>query len=287
MKIDRLVMFVFLCVSLTLSGCASTQPSREQMRTVANYQLPKPEAGKAMVYVFFPEDWSGLQFDVHLDGQGPQSAIGYNRGGQYLFFSVLPGEHRVYSREHGNTSAGRGWTDFAFTAKAGDILFLRQEMVMGWVDVNNRLAVLPPEEGKYYIKTLNAGTLFSADRQTAAPLPQAQPAQGEISAAGNTFVGRITGGNLAKGVGFSNLNVKLIVTADNGELMTFFVRSDSKVFDVSGNPVDYMEAFRMHKKRVEIQHFVIRDGTGGQPGRSDFAYEIGQKGVRTLRVLGE
>ncbi|HEY0665931.1 MAG TPA: hypothetical protein VGD24_07695 [Gallionella sp.] len=67
--------------------------------------------------------------------------------------------------------------------------------------------------------------------------------------------------------------------------MIFFVRSDSKVFDAGGKQVDYMEAIRMYKKRVSIEHFVIRDGTGGQPGRTDFAYEIGQNGVRTLRAL--
>lgn len=49
--------------------------------------------------------------------------------------------------------------------------------------------------------------------------------------------------------------------------------------------MDYQQAFKTHGKRVEIQHFVIQDATGGEPGRTDFKYEIGEKGVRTMRIL--
>ena len=65
----------------------------------------------------------------------------------------------------------------------------------------------------------------------------------------------------------------------------FFVRSDSKVIDASGKQIDYLEAFRSKDKKVEIKYFIITDATGGDPSRSDFAYEIGQKGVRELRFL--
>lgn len=177
MKIRWLVVSLAAVVALVLSGCASVESTPEQMRAAtATYQLPKqPEAGAALVYIVFPEDWSGLQFDVYLDGQTSQSAIGYNRGGQYIYLSVPPGEHKIYSREHGNTSKGQGWTDFTFTASAGDILFLRQEMVLGWVDVENRLKALPPDEGKYYVKTTNTGKLLKGELQPAqAAAPAAQ-----------------------------------------------------------------------------------------------------------------
>jgi len=101
----------------------------------------------------------------------------------------------------------------------------------------------------------------------------------------DTYTGTVIGGNFAKGVGFSNMNVKLEVTADNSDKAIFFVRSDSKVFDASGKQIDYLEAFRSKDKKVEIKYFIITDATGGDPSRSDFAYEIGQKGVRVLRFL--
>lgn len=100
-----------------------------------------------------------------------------------------------------------------------------------------------------------------------------------------TLTGVITGGNWAKGVGFSNLNIRLEVTADNGVVESLFVRSDSRVFDVSGTQVDYREAFRGHSKKVRIEYFTIMDATGGDPSRNDFKYEIGKKGVRTLHFL--
>lgn len=285
MKIRSLVVLLAAGVALALSGCASQPAPAEMSAAIAGYQLPRqPEAGKALVYVMVPEAWySALQFDVYLDGQTSQSAIGHNRGGQHIYFSVSPGEHKIYSREYSNTSKGQGWTDFTFSAKPGDIIFLRQEMVMGWVDVENRLKALLPDEGRYYVKNTNLGTLLQGEFQSAQIAPAAAS---PVPAAGaDTFRGKVTGGNLAKGVGFSNINIKLLVTPEGGEPVTFFVRSDSKVFDASGKQVDYQQAFKTFGKRVEIEHFLIQDASGGEPGRNDFKYEIGQKGVRTLRIL--
>lgn len=105
------------------------------------------------------------------------------------------------------------------------------------------------------------------------------------SAKSDIFTGTVTGGNFAKGFGFSNINIKLEVTADNGVKDVFFVRSDSKVFDAGGNQIDYEKAHGTKGKKIEIEYFTITDATGGDPSRSDFAFEIGQKGVRVLRLL--
>jgi hypothetical protein len=86
-------------------------------------------------------------------------------------------------------------------------------------------------------------------------------------------------------VGFSNINIKLDVTDDNGVKDIFFVRSDSKVFDVSGKQIDYERAHETKDRKVAIEYFTITDATGGDPSRSDFAFEIGKKGVRVMRLL--
>ena len=125
-------------------------------------------------------------------------------------------------------------------------------------------------------------------RQASCTIPANQPYTtgiGTQNAKADTYTGTVTGGNFAKGVGFSNMNVKLEVTADNSDKAIFFVRSDSKVIDAGGKQIDYLEAFRSKDKKVEIKYFTITDATGGDPSRSDFAYEIGQKGVRELRFL--
>ena len=108
---------------------------------------------------------------------------------------------------------------------------------------------------------------------------------GTQNAKADTYTGTVTGGNFAKGFGFSNMNVKLEVTADNSDKAIFFVRSDSKVIDASGKQIDYLEASRTKGKKVKIEYFTITDATGGDPSRGDFAYEIGQKGVRVLYCL--
>ncbi|HEY0665934.1 MAG TPA: hypothetical protein VGD24_07710 [Gallionella sp.] len=136
------------------------------------------------------------------------------------------------------------------------------------------------------LSLLGCTTPDARPKYGAEPEVQAPAAAGQAPIAG-TFIGTVTGGNRTKGVGFTNPNVKLIVTPDTGEPVTFFVRSDSQVFEADGKQVSYLESFRMYKKRVSIEYFVIRDATGGQPGRTDFAYEIGQNGVRTLRVLDQ
>ena len=101
----------------------------------------------------------------------------------------------------------------------------------------------------------------------------------------DTYLGTLVGGSYAKGFGFSNMNVRLEVTDINGVQTTFYVRSDSQVFDRSGAPVNYLEASRGRGKQVEIRYFIIQYASGGDPSRSDFAYEIGQKGVATLHFL--
>ena len=119
-------------------------------------------------------------------------------------------------------------------------------------------------------------------------IPEGQsnaPRGGVQSAKADTFIGTVTGGNFAKGIGFSNINIKLEVTDDNGVKDIFFVRSDSKVFDVSGNQINYEKAHGIKGKKIAIEYFTITDATGGDPSRSDFAFEIGQKGVHMLHFL--
>jgi hypothetical protein len=122
------------------------------------------------------------------------------------------------------------------------------------------------------------------------PASVSNPAAGSVAASGasakpDIFIGTVTGGNFAKGFGFSNINIKLEVTDDKGFKDVFFVRSDSKVYDAGGNQIDYEKAHGTKGKKIEIEYFSITDATGGDPSRSDFAFEIGQKGVRVLRLL--
>lgn len=267
-----ILFFVFF----VLFGCASL-PRPDQMKAeVATYQLPKlPEDGKAIVYVVFQESWyKGIRFDVFIDNQEPESGIGYNMGGQYIYFDLAPGEHKILSK-------AENWAEITLSAKAGDIIFIRQEPYTGLLNARNKLLTLQDYEGKYYVKTLSPGTIFNQQNVPTVPTQ----AQLEQNAQAGTFIGTITGGNFAKGVGFSNINVRLEVTSDNNSKDLFYVRSDSILVDATGKQIDYLYAIQSKGKKVEIEHFIITDATGGNPSRNDFAFEIGKKGVRLMRFL--
>jgi len=269
------ILFLILFV---ISGCASVMPPDLQKAEVATYRVPKlPGNAKAIVYVIFEESWhNDVRFTVYLDSQEPASAIGYNMGGQYIYFELSPGKHTILSK-------AENWAKIDVSARAGDVLFMRQELYPGVLDARNKLSMLEEYEGKYYVKNLARGSIFNKDQQIAPTVPaQAGP---EPSARSATFTGTITGGNFAKGVGFSNINVLLEVTSDNGGKDSFYVRSDSILVDAKGKQVDYLYAIQSKGRKVDIEHYIIKDATGGDPSRSDFAFEIGKKGVLLMRFL--
>ena len=142
-----------------LSGCASV-PTPEVMKSeTAGFTLPKlPEQGKAIVYVVRPSGLGGLiRFNVFLNDQEPNSEMGFNRGSQYIYFNVPPGEHKLLSK-------AENWAEISFSAKAGDIIFVQQDTSMGIIMARNSLSMIEELPGKYHVKTLTLGTILKADK---------------------------------------------------------------------------------------------------------------------------
>jgi hypothetical protein len=145
-----ILFFVFF----VLFGCASLPQPDEMKAAVATYQLPKlPEAGKAIVYVVRPSSYFGvIRLKVFLDNQDPKSEMGSTMGSQYIYFSLMPGEHKILSK-------GENWAETNVSAKAGDIIFIQQEPAMPiFSGARNKLFNLNDYEGKYHVKNLNKGT---------------------------------------------------------------------------------------------------------------------------------
>jgi hypothetical protein len=150
--------WTFLAVAL-LAGCASL-PSPEVMRAeVASYQLPKlPEPGKAMVYVVRPSPLGGLiRFNVFLNDQEEKSEMGYTRSSQYIYFHVPPGDHKLYSK-------AENWAEIGISAKAGEVVFVQQDVAIGIIMARNNLTRLEEIPGKYHVKTLAVGTIHKIDK---------------------------------------------------------------------------------------------------------------------------
>lgn len=154
------IIILFMAFTITfMAGCASL-PSPEVMKTeTANYQLPKlPDPGKAIVYVVRPSSLGGLiRFNVFVNDQEAASEMGYTRSSQYIYFSLPPGEHKIYSK-------AENWAEILVSAKAGDIIFIQQEPTLGVVMARNNIFKLEDYQGKYHVKTLTVGTIIKTEK---------------------------------------------------------------------------------------------------------------------------
>lgn len=160
MKLGKPAARLFLvCLIALASGCASL-PSPEEMKAqTATFQVPyQPPADKAMVYVVRPSGLGGLiRFNVFVGDQADSSEMGYTRANQYIYFSVPPGEHRIYSK-------AENWAETMVSVKAGDVVFLKQEPAIGIIMARNVLSSLQDYEGKYHVKTLELGTILKTQK---------------------------------------------------------------------------------------------------------------------------
>jgi hypothetical protein len=149
----------FVAVLAAVTGCASL-PSPEVMKAeVATYQLPKlPEPGKAIVYVVRPSGLGGLiRFNVFVDDQEAASEVGYTRSSQYIYFNLVPGEHKIYSK-------AENWAEALVKAEAGDIIFIQQEPSMGIIMARNNIFKLEDYQGRYHVKMLSIGTILKPEK---------------------------------------------------------------------------------------------------------------------------
>ncbi|WLI32115.1 DUF2846 domain-containing protein [Pseudomonas rhodesiae] len=126
---------------------------------VASYSLPKAAvADKGLVYVVRPSNVGMLvRFNVFLDDKEAESEMGYNRGNQYIYFFVTPGKHVISSK-------AENWADMTVDVKAGEVVYLKQEVEMGFAVARNSLKVLSDLEGRYLVKDASLGTLVKENK---------------------------------------------------------------------------------------------------------------------------
>jgi hypothetical protein len=117
-----------------------------------------PEEGKAIVYVVRPTNLGGLvRFNVYVNDQEASSEMGYTRGSQYIYFNLLPGNHKIFSK-------AENWAEIPVSANAGDIIFIQQEPAVGFLMARNNLFKIEQIPGKYHVKTLTLGTIIKTDK---------------------------------------------------------------------------------------------------------------------------
>jgi hypothetical protein len=155
----RSLLASLFTAAVLLGGCASLPSSEAMKAEVAAFQLPKlPGPGKAMVYVVRPTALGSLiRFNVFLDDQEADSEMGFTRGGQYIYFSLPPGDHKIYSK-------AENWAETLVSVKAGDVIFIEQEVGMGLIMARNNLLKLEEVPGKYHVKKLSPGTIHKEEK---------------------------------------------------------------------------------------------------------------------------
>lgn len=181
----KTAFFAFFALSVYAMPALAAKSGAEQMREfeyhqmkadVANYQLPfQPAPGKALVIVVRPSKGGGLvRFNVFVDSKDEASEVGYTRGSQYIYFSLTPGTHRVYSK-------AENWAETQVSVNAGDIVYLKQEVNFGMFVAGNSLSTIDEIEGKYRVKHLDKGEILKADDAVAAGANQQAPIAGAVA----------------------------------------------------------------------------------------------------------
>ena len=150
----KIVCSLLVLTAVWLTGCASL-PSGDALKTaVTGYQLPKaPESNLALAYVVRPDlVGTAVRFNVFVDSKEDAAQVGFTRGSQYIHFNLVPGAHTIYSK-------AENWAELPVTVRAGEVIFIKQEVGMGLVMARNSLIRLGEDEGKYFVKTSALGTL--------------------------------------------------------------------------------------------------------------------------------
>jgi hypothetical protein len=102
------------------------------------HPTPTAPADKALIYVIRPTMMGNkIQTKLAVDG----TWVGINRGNNYFFFTLDPGEHYFCSTAE-NKSV------FAMKVEAGKTYFLQQKIRMGWMKASNKLEQISEEEGQ-------------------------------------------------------------------------------------------------------------------------------------------
>lgn len=103
-----------------------------------NHPAPEPPPDMAMVYVVRPTMMGNkIQTMLGVDGKW----LGINRGNNYFYFTLSPGEHYLCSQAE-NRSV------IAMNVEAGKTYYLQQKITMGFMKARNRLEIIDEAEGK-------------------------------------------------------------------------------------------------------------------------------------------
>lgn len=123
---------------LELKACGTTEVKYSAKTDKKQHPVPEPPADKALVFVIRPTMWGNkIQTKLAVDGQW----VGTNRGDNYFFFTLEPGEHHFCSDSENRSL-------LSLKVEAGKTYYLQQKIKVGLWKARNKLVVLDEAEGK-------------------------------------------------------------------------------------------------------------------------------------------
>ena len=128
------------CLASALAGCASVpMGSSRQDAALKTFTVP-PD--KAAIYVYRNEAFGGtVKMGVSVDGK----PIGQTAAHTYLYEQVSPGEHVVTSKAENTDS-------IKVDARPGSLVFIWQEVKMGFLFARNKLHLVSTTQGEAGVK---------------------------------------------------------------------------------------------------------------------------------------
>lgn len=149
-------LILIFITALLLTGCYPGATTQQMIKDTEHYQPPiQAPIDKGLIYIVRPSSLYGLfKYNIYLDGKQDNAWIGYNRGYQYVYFQVAPGTHTLASQ-------AENWSQITIDLKAGETLYILQDVSWGFLFGRNEIKKLNPIEGKYYIKHSNLGTMLN------------------------------------------------------------------------------------------------------------------------------
>lgn len=123
---------------LELKACGTTEVKYSAKTDKKQHPVPEPPADKALVFVIRPTMWGNkIQTKLAVDGQW----MGVNRGDNYFFFTLEPGEHHFCSDAENRSIV-------SLKVEAGKTYYLQQKIKVGLWKARNKLVALDEAAGK-------------------------------------------------------------------------------------------------------------------------------------------
>lgn len=119
-------------------GCPAVDVKYKTETDKTTHPMAEPSKDKATIYVVRPTKWGHkVQTKLAVDGKW----VGVNRGNNYFFFTLDPGEHYFCSKAE-NRSV------LKLKVEPGKTYYLQQKVKMGFMKARNQVVQIDEAEGK-------------------------------------------------------------------------------------------------------------------------------------------